>query len=1126
MKKRTMSFMLAFLMILSVTMPNATVFAKPKNDMGQEKTVKMHEDGSETMENVSYPIDSNKANTTEKQESKKEFDENEPFTLADIEGYSVEMDSVSIGVDHFKLECENNNTSNTPCTDLSFPSDVTSIQGGLLQGKVPPIMTNSKGQKHAYMGAYMGNVRIYYIGILHIKDEKRGQTDYIYYTTDTSITNKSVYAVLKDNEKITLAYEHGMDYTVDYQFEDSKGNKTEIGPDNWTLEQVFGTNRTYAVPHNHSFSTNVMIPRGYTATVTVKTKNDSSPVYTKTVGKMMEYEKNKTYPNLIELKSTSPTSMILSDNISIDNVNNDMIVVVKYTKVDTFTFNARMWTTTDYANGRIEVKQKDSDVTQNPSDSNSILKTDSHSFTWEFDGISSGVATWEMDQLQINGEAVRVPMTLLTATDSETETTTLSTGTTVTLTVKSLGGTNAKDGKRHYVLQIDNCYEDLTVSGGNMVGHAHKELALNTLIGVQNSEYWANRIMAGTVGTHWWEMEQDTLIDRRNANNNYNDPIRFQRKKGYNFAHVSFTTKFKEILQEDDESKDDKNYIEYLRRIDNGTGENSKGEYKTVPYSEWTPSNDGYFYLRGTKDLDDFMKSNDIYGVTLVNISANPIKASLDYKNGAGDGTNAPKAEDIENMPLIQNGGKDGYNVETNTKALISNFRPTDKSSKFVFDHWEVLKTEATEDGMGKLTNEVKKDENGNEVTYLPGEDLQVTDVFFSEASECLYYNKEKRAVFTLRAVWRTRGEQEAIPYIVRYILADLKDGQLQNETLIEEHTHTVNEGAMLVTDLYQDVNKTLSANIQAILGGQNNNQNDYTQEGKWVVYEPSTTMKIDSVTPRNNVATIYLVKKTTSVIVHKVWEDNNNQDGIRPKEIKVQLYAGDTPVGDKISLNDKNNWTYTFTDLNEYENGQEVQYTVNESDVPQGYSSKVTTDADNKNNITITNTKFPDLIISKEVRGDMGDKTKKFMFIVNVTSEDGMPITGEYSYKGSIVTGMESESTTPKDGILTFQNGKAEITLSHGQQIAIKNLPLNSTYTVEETNINGYTTTYNGQSGNATGTLDKTAIVNVVNTKYTVPDMGISDKNNGFEIFIGVGIVGILLVVCSIWCRRKRIKS
>ena len=60
-----------------------------------------------------------------------------------------------------------------------------------------------------YVKARVGEVAVYYMGKLHIEDGETSE-DYIYYTTDTQITNKTVYAVLKkhENEKITLTYSH------------------------------------------------------------------------------------------------------------------------------------------------------------------------------------------------------------------------------------------------------------------------------------------------------------------------------------------------------------------------------------------------------------------------------------------------------------------------------------------------------------------------------------------------------------------------------------------------------------------------------------------------------------------------------------------------------------------------------------------------------------------------------------------------------------------------------------------------------------------------------------------------------------------------------------------------------
>ena len=49
-----------------------------------------------------------------------------------------------------------------------------------------------------------------------------------------------------------------------------------------------------------------------------------------------------------------------------------------------------------------------------------------------------------------------------------------------------------------------------------------------------------------------------------------------------------------------------------------------------------------------------------------------------------------------------------------------------------------------------------------------------------------------------------------------------------------------------------------------------------------------------------------------TSVTVTKGWDDANNQDGKRPKSVKVQLYANGEKKGAEVELGDGNIWTHT----------------------------------------------------------------------------------------------------------------------------------------------------------------------------------------------------------------------
>ena len=52
-----------------------------------------------------------------------------------------------------------------------------------------------------------------------------------------------------------------------------------------------------------------------------------------------------------------------------------------------------------------------------------------------------------------------------------------------------------------------------------------------------------------------------------------------------------------------------------------------------------------------------------------------------------------------------------------------------------------------------------------------------------------------------------------------------------------------------------------------------------------------------------------------TSVNVEKVWDDNNNQDGVRPTSVKVVLYAGSNKI-DEQTLKASNSWKYTWSGL------------------------------------------------------------------------------------------------------------------------------------------------------------------------------------------------------------------
>ena len=184
---------------------------------------------------------------------------------------NVETENGAISASHFQFVCVNHNAGASACTDLQTGS-IDSIKGGKLRNNVPLILKNSAGVDHSFSRAHIGNTAVYFVGMLTIRDDDRTTQDYVYYTTDENITNKTVYPVLKANEKITLEYTHGKDHVVTYQFKDADGNITSEDPDGWSLDQVFGEERPLEVANGKSYNDTVtMVTMDSKETVTETT---------------------------------------------------------------------------------------------------------------------------------------------------------------------------------------------------------------------------------------------------------------------------------------------------------------------------------------------------------------------------------------------------------------------------------------------------------------------------------------------------------------------------------------------------------------------------------------------------------------------------------------------------------------------------------------------------------------------------------------------------------------------------------------------------------------------------------------------------------------------------------------
>ena len=100
---------------------------------------------------------------------------------------------------------------------------------------------------------------------------------------------------------------------------------------------------------------------------------------------------------------------------------------------------------------------------------------------------------------------------------------------------------------------------------------------------------------------------------------------------------------------------------------------------------------------------------------------------------------------------------------------------------------------------------------------------------------------------------------------------------------------------------------------------------------------------------------------ETITITVKKVWDDNNDKDGIRPDSVTVVLKANGEETGDELVLSADNDWTGEFADVDKTDSeGEEIEYTVEEKEVPEGYTATVDGGAESGFTVTNTHTEVP----------------------------------------------------------------------------------------------------------------------------------------------------------------------
>ena len=98
-------------------------------------------------------------------------------------------------------------------------------------------------------------------------------------------------------------------------------------------------------------------------------------------------------------------------------------------------------------------------------------------------------------------------------------------------------------------------------------------------------------------------------------------------------------------------------------------------------------------------------------------------------------------------------------------------------------------------------------------------------------------------------------------------------------------------------------------------------------------------------------------IYQTIDITVLKIWEDANNHDSYRPDYVEARLLANGKEI-DVVKLDEDNEWTYTWEGMDKISNGEEIEYSVEEVEVPEKYTVEYSIDDDGT--FIITNIQKP----------------------------------------------------------------------------------------------------------------------------------------------------------------------
>ena len=155
-------------------------------------------------------------------------------------------------------------------------------------------------------------------------------------------------------------------------------------------------------------------------------------------------------------------------------------------------------------------------------------------------------------------------------------------------------------------------------------------------------------------------------------------------------------------------------------------------------------------------------------------------------------------------------------------------------------------------------------------------------------------------------------------------------------------------------------------------------------------------------------------IPESMGLTVTKIWDDDYNRDGLRPKDVSFTLYADGEEVETVKLSGTGDKWFYTFENLYKNTDGKEIDYTIKEVGTPDGYTSSV-------DDLTITYKHIPETksVTVTLLWDDESDQDKLRPKEVTLTL-----FGADKTYTGKL-TGNGKEWSYTFDNVIVNQGGK-----------------------------------------------------------------------------------------------------